>query len=52
MLLITGSNRTKKTKYLEENVGSANVVLTEAEIAELRELVNATEVHGSRAPGA
>ena len=41
-------DRTKKTKYLEENVGSANAVLTDAEVEELRELVDATEVHGTR----
>jgi len=40
---------TKKIKYLEENVGTATVVLTDAEITQLRELVDATEIHGNRA---
>ncbi|KAH6658590.1 NADP-dependent oxidoreductase domain-containing protein [Truncatella angustata] len=43
---------TKKVKYLEENVGSLEVQLTKDEVNEIRNLIEATEVHGSRYPGA
>lgn len=46
---LTG-NRTKKVKYLEENAGAANVVLTDTEIKEIRTFVDAAEVHGERVP--
>lgn len=41
---------TKKVKYLEENVGALSVNLTEDEVKEVRDLIEATEVHGSRYP--
>jgi len=43
---------TKKVKYLEENVGALNVKLTKDEVKEVRDLIEATEVHGSRYPDA
>ncbi|MCJ1311719.1 hypothetical protein MMC25_005392 [Agyrium rufum] len=39
---------TKKVKYLEENLASINLKLTEAEVKEIREAVDGAEVHGSR----
>ncbi|KAK4182219.1 NADP-dependent oxidoreductase domain-containing protein [Podospora australis] len=39
---------TKRVKYLEENVGSVHVQLSEAEIKEIRETVESAEVLGSR----
>jgi aryl-alcohol dehydrogenase-like predicted oxidoreductase len=41
---------TKKVKYLEENVGALDVKLTKEEVREIRELIEATEVQGSRYP--
>jgi aryl-alcohol dehydrogenase-like predicted oxidoreductase len=41
---------TKKIKYLEENLGSLNVHLTKDEVKEVRDLVEAAEVQGSRYP--
>ncbi|KAH6675174.1 aldo/keto reductase-like protein [Halenospora varia] len=41
---------TKKVKYLEQNMGALDVKLTEAEMAEIRQLVDNFEVHGSRYP--
>jgi hypothetical protein len=41
---------TKKTKYLEENMGALNVKLTSAENKEIRDMVEKAEVHGSRYP--
>ncbi|KAH9203366.1 NADP-dependent oxidoreductase domain-containing protein [Leptodontidium sp. 2 PMI_412] len=43
---------TKKIKYLEENMGALNVKLSKAEEAEIRKLVENTEVHGDRYPEA
>ena len=45
-------NRTKKIKYLEENAGAASIVLTDAEVKEIRAFVDAAEVHGGRVPEA
>jgi aryl-alcohol dehydrogenase-like predicted oxidoreductase len=41
---------TKKTKYLEENLGALKVELTESEIEEIREDVEAVEIVGGRYP--
>ena len=43
---------TKKIKYLEENLGALNVKLTPEEVKEVRDLVEAAEVHGDRYPSA
>lgn len=43
---------TKKIKYLEENLGALNVVLSKEEEGEIRGLVEAAEVHGGRYPEA
>ena len=48
MLLTYGLSSTKKIKYLEENVEAVNVILTDTEIKELRDLVNTTKVYGNR----
>lgn len=42
--------RTKKTKYLEENVGALNVELTTEEVKEIREATEAAEPAGERVP--
>lgn len=39
---------TKKIKYLEENLGAANVTLTKDEEAEIRKAIDETEVIGGR----
>jgi aryl-alcohol dehydrogenase-like predicted oxidoreductase len=39
---------TKKIKYLEENMEALNVKLTLEEVKEVRDLVEAAEVHGDR----
>ncbi|PSS27093.1 hypothetical protein M430DRAFT_94091 [Amorphotheca resinae ATCC 22711] len=39
---------TKKIKYLEENLGALDVKLTSEEEKEIRQLVEAAEVHGGR----
>ncbi|KAI9054066.1 hypothetical protein LZ554_001237 [Drepanopeziza brunnea f. sp. 'monogermtubi'] len=41
---------TKKIKYLEENLGSLNVTLSQDEVREIRSLVDGAEVHGERYP--
>jgi len=41
---------TKKVKYLEENLGALEVVLSGEEEREIRGLVEAAEVHGLRYP--
>lgn len=41
---------TKSIKYLEENVGAANVSLTAEEAQELRKVVADAEIHGTRTP--
>ncbi|KAL8949881.1 MAG: hypothetical protein Q9222_004038 [Ikaeria aurantiellina] len=43
---------TKKVKYLEENVRSLEVRLSESEVKEIREAVEGAEVHGIRYPEA
>ncbi|KAI9793530.1 MAG: hypothetical protein M1816_007963 [Peltula sp. TS41687] len=43
---------TKKIKYLEQNVGSLDVKLTDQEVTEIRKAVEAAEVHGERYPEA
>ncbi|SPO06495.1 probable IN2-2 protein [Cephalotrichum gorgonifer] len=43
---------TSKVKYLEENVGALSVKLTEDEVKEVRDFVDAADVHGSRYPEA
>jgi aryl-alcohol dehydrogenase-like predicted oxidoreductase len=43
---------TKKVKYLEDNMGALNVKLTPEEVKEVRDLVEAAEVHGERYPSA
>lgn len=40
--------RTKKIKYLEENVGALNVELTTEEVKEIREATEAAEPAGER----
>jgi hypothetical protein len=44
------ARRTKKIKYLEENVASAYIHLSEQENAEIRKVVEAAEVSGGRYP--
>ena len=39
---------TKKTKYLEENLAALKIKLTKEEVKQVRDLVNAAEVHGGR----
>ncbi|RUS29111.1 pyridoxine 4-dehydrogenase [Jimgerdemannia flammicorona] len=39
---------TKRIKYLEENVGAANVTLSEHELKEIRKIINSIGVHGMR----
>ncbi|KAH8810723.1 NADP-dependent oxidoreductase domain-containing protein [Xylogone sp. PMI_703] len=41
---------TKKVKYLEENMGTIGVTLTQQEIAALRKIADEAEVAGSRVP--
>jgi hypothetical protein len=41
---------TKKIKYLEENVGGADVKLSKEEVDEIRQVVEAAEVAGGRYP--
>lgn len=43
---------TKKIKYLEENIGSLDVSLSSEELQEIRQLIEAAEVHGTRYPEA
>lgn len=43
-------HRTKKIKYLEENMGAVDVHLEHDENAAIRKLIEATEIHGQRAP--
>jgi hypothetical protein len=43
-------SRTRKIKYLEENVGAVNVHLSPDEVAAIRRAVDAAEVHGDRYP--
>lgn len=43
---------TSKVKYLEENVAANDVQLTKEEVAEIRSIVEAAEVHGERYPEA
>lgn len=43
-------SRTRKIKYLEENVGAGNVHLSPDEIEAIRKAVGAAEVHGDRYP--
>jgi hypothetical protein len=45
---LINSNRTKKVKYLEDNLGALNVRLSPEENAEIRRAVDAAEVHGER----
>ncbi|RUS29112.1 aldo/keto reductase [Jimgerdemannia flammicorona] len=39
---------TKRIKYLEENVGAADVALSEHELKEIRKIINSIEIHGTR----
>lgn len=41
---------TKKIKYLDENMGALKVVVSKEEEKEIREAVEAAEVHGTRYP--
>ncbi|MCJ1315141.1 Aldo-keto reductase str7 [Xylographa vitiligo] len=41
---------TKKIKYLEENLGALDVVLSEKENTEIRNAVESAEIHGDRYP--
>lgn len=41
--------RTKRIKYLEENIGSVNIQLSQEELAELRKFIDEAEVYGARA---
>jgi hypothetical protein len=43
-------NRTKKIKYLEENLASLDVKITPGEEAEIREAINCVEIIGGRYP--
>lgn len=43
---------TKKIKYLEENIAALDIDLSKAEVAEIRQLIEAAEVHGGRYPEA
>ncbi|CAI2187908.1 11199_t:CDS:2 [Funneliformis geosporum] len=45
MIVIPG---TKKIHYLEENLGAANVKLSNEELSEIRQIINSIEVFGSR----
>jgi len=46
-----GVNRgTTQVKNLEENIGALDVKLSEEEIAEIRKVVDAAEVHGAWYP--
>jgi diketogulonate reductase-like aldo/keto reductase len=46
-----GVNRgTTKVKNLEENVHALDVKLSNEEVAEIRKVVDAAEVHGARYP--
>ncbi|CAI2176563.1 1990_t:CDS:2 [Funneliformis geosporum] len=45
MIVIPG---TKKIHYLEENLGAANVKLSNEELSEIRQIINSTEVFGSK----
>lgn len=42
--------RTRKIKYLEENIGAVNVHLSPDEAGVIRKAVDAAEVHGERYP--
>lgn len=42
---------TKKVKYLEENLGSLKVVLSEGDVREIREAVEGCVTSGDRYPG-
>ncbi|RIB07057.1 hypothetical protein C2G38_2215536 [Gigaspora rosea] len=39
---------TKKIKYLEENVGAANIQLSADELSEIRKIIDSVEIVGSR----
>ncbi|KAH7393554.1 NADP-dependent oxidoreductase domain-containing protein [Cadophora sp. MPI-SDFR-AT-0126] len=41
---------TKKIKYLEENLGAQDVQLSEEDVKEIRNMIEAVEVHGHRYP--
>ncbi|CAG8599212.1 2327_t:CDS:2, partial [Funneliformis caledonium] len=41
---------TKKIKYLEENVGAANVQLSPEELSEIRKIIDSIEIVGNRYP--
>jgi aryl-alcohol dehydrogenase-like predicted oxidoreductase len=41
---------TTQIKYLEENVGTLDVKLTDEEVKEIRKVVDEAEVHGARYP--
>jgi diketogulonate reductase-like aldo/keto reductase len=41
---------TTQIKNLEENMGALDIQLSEEEIAEIRKVVDAAEVHGARYP--
>lgn len=43
---------TKKIKYLEENMGALKVQLTAEENKEIREAIEAADIHGERYPEA
>jgi aryl-alcohol dehydrogenase-like predicted oxidoreductase len=43
---------TKKVKYLEENVGAKDVVITEEDHRSIRKIVSEIEIHGTRYPEA
>ena len=43
---------TKRVKYLEENLGAANVVLTKEDLASVRALIKEIGVAGTRYPEA
>jgi diketogulonate reductase-like aldo/keto reductase len=46
------TNRTKKIKYLDENVGALNVNLSPEEVQEIRQLAEEAEGAGDRYPAA
>lgn len=46
--MLTGLDRTRKLKYLEENIKAADVQLTDEEVKEIRVAVDNAEVAGPR----
>lgn len=47
---LIGRSGTKKTKYLKENVGAAELDLSDAEVQDIRKEIEKTEIIGERYP--